>query len=92
MAHITLSIEKMAKVLQKEVKGINAQAEVVKYPASHWKRLAEFAVNHHLVSPSDVSALQVACQLPNKIPNSVQSQKLLNLESKARSEGFKSED
>ena len=84
--------QKKSNKEQKEVKGINAQTEVVKYPASHWKRLSEFAVNHHLVSPSEVSALQVACQLPNKIPNSVQSQKLLNLENKARFEGFKSED
>ena len=83
---------RLAKKDQKVVKGINAQTEVVKLSAEHWKRLAEFAVNHHLVSPTDVSALKVACQLPNKIPNSVQAQHLLDLESRARREGFKSSD
>lgn len=83
---------RMARRDQKVNNGINAQTEVVKYPAEHWKRLAEFAVEHHLVSPTDVSALKMACQLPNKIPNSVQSRHLLELESKARAEGFKSED
>lgn len=83
--------QKMANKEQRVVKGINAQTEVVKYPAEHWKRLAEFAVNHCLVSPTDVSALKMACQLPIKVPNSVQSQHLLDLESKARAEGFKSE-
>lgn len=82
--------QKKAKKEQKVVKGINAQVEVLNYPAEHWKRLAEFAVSHHLVGATDVSALKVACQIPNKIPNSVQSQHLLDLEVKAREEGFMS--
>lgn len=84
--------QRLAKKEQNVTKGINAQTEVVKYSAEHWKRLAEFAVSHHIVSPTDVSALKLACQLPFKIPNAVQSRHLLDLESKARSEGFKSED
>ena len=84
--------QRLAKKDQKVTKGINAQTEVVKYSAEHWKRLSEFAVSHHIVSPTDVSALKIACQLPFKIPNAVQSRHLLDLESKARSEGFKSED
>lgn len=84
--------KRMAKKDQKITKGINAQTEVVKFSADHWKRLTEFAVMNHLVSASDVSALKIACQLPDKIPNSVQSRRLLDLESRARSEGFKSEE
>ncbi len=76
---------------QKETKGINAQTEVVRLPADHWKRLMDFSIEHRIVSPTDVSALKIACQLPYKIPNAVQSRKLLDLEIKARSEGFKSE-
>lgn len=82
----------MARKSQRVNNGINAQTEVVKYSAEHWKRLAEFAVDHHLVSPTDVSALKMACQLPYKIPNAVQSRHLLELESRAREEGFKSDD
>ena len=84
--------KRMANKDQKVNKGINAQTEVVKYSSNHWKRLSEFAVEHHLVAPSDVSALKIACQIPFKIPNAVQSRQLLDLESKARAEGFKSED
>jgi hypothetical protein len=72
------------------IKGINAQTEVVKHSADYWKELATFAVHHGLVSSSDVADLQVACKLPVKIPNSVQSRHLLDLESRARTEGFKS--
>lgn len=84
--------KKLAAKEQRVVKGINAQTEVVKKPAEHWKRLTEFAVTHHLVNPTDVSALKVAVQLPTKIPNAVQSRHLLDLESRARQEGFRSED
>lgn len=84
--------QKLARKEQNVTKGINAQTEVVKYSAEHWKRLASFAVTHRIVSPADVSALKIACQLPLKIPNAVQSRRLLDLESKARSEGFKSEE
>ena len=72
------------------IKGINAQTEVVKHSADYWKELATFAVHHGLVSSSDGADLQVACKLPVKIPNSVQSRHLLDLESRARTEGFKS--
>lgn len=77
---------------QKIVKGINAQTEVVKKSAEHWTRLKEFAVANHLASPTDVTALKVAVQLPAKIPNSVQSRHLLDLESRARREGFRAVD
>ncbi len=83
---------KLANRDQRVNNGINAQTEVVKYTAEHWKRLATFAVEHHLVSPTDVAALKLACQLPYKIPNAVQSRHLIELESKARAEGFKSDD
>lgn len=84
--------KKLANKDQKIIKGINAQTEVVKSPAEHWKRLSEFVVTHNIATPSDISALKIAEQIPNKIPNSVQSRKLLDLESRARQEGFKSED
>ena len=75
---------------QKVTNGINAQTEVVKIPAEHWKRLSDFVMEHNLVTSADVAALKIACQLPFKIPNSVQARRLLDLETKAREEGFQS--
>lgn len=84
--------KRLAAKDQRIIKGINAQQEVVQHPAEHWKRLSEFAVMNHIVTPSDISALKIAVQLPSKIPNSVQARRLLDLESRARQEGFVSED
>ena len=62
---------------------------VLLYSSNDWKRLSEFAVNKHLVSPIDVSALAVACKIPAKIPNAFQSKRLLDLLERAIDEGFK---
>ena len=80
--------ERKAKKEQKVVNGINAQVEVIKYPVEFWKRLSEFTVNNHLVTPTDVSALALACKMPNKLPNSYQCKRLLDLLDKAIEEGF----
>lgn len=84
--------KKTANKDQWELDGINAMTEVVKYPASHWQRLNEFAMEHNILGPSDVTALRIAMQIPRKLPNSVQARRLLELESRARLEGFRSED
>ena len=81
--------EKFAKKEQRITNDINAQVEVVKHSADDWKRLSEFAVNNHLVGSVDIAALAIACKIPLKIPNSVQSKKLLELLDKAIQEGFK---
>ena len=80
--------QRSAKKDQKIVNEIYAQAEVVNRPVEMWKRLAEFAVNNHLVTPTDVTALAIACKMPDKIPNTYQSKRLLALLERATEEGF----
>ena len=80
--------QRSAKKDQKVVNEIYAQSEVVSKPAEMWKRLAEFAVKNHLVTPTDVTALTIACRIPEKIPNTYQSKRLLALLERAAEEGF----
>lgn len=82
------SEQRQANKTQKVMNDIQAQTEVVKYSPDVWKNLSTFAVNNHLVTPSDVSALTVACKIPSKIPNSYQCKRLLELLEKAIEEGF----
>lgn len=85
------SAQKNARKDQKVVNDIYAQTEVVKYPPELWKRLAEFTVKNHMITPTDVTALTIACKIPSKIPNSYQCKRLLDLLDKAVEEGFKKE-
>lgn len=80
--------QRAAKKEQKVVNDINAQVEVVKYTADQWKQLSEFCVMNHLVTPTDVTALTIACKIPVKLPNTYQSKRLLALLEKAIEEGF----
>ena len=80
--------QKSAKKEQKVVNEIQVQTTVVNYPVDMWKRLSEFVVRNHMVTPTDVSALTTACQMPSKIPNTYQCKRLLALLKKASAEGF----
>ena len=80
--------KRSAKKEQKVINEIYAQTEVVNYPAEMWKRLAEFTVKNHMVTPTDVTALTIACKIPAKIPNTYQCKRLLALLQKANEEGF----
>lgn len=80
--------EKSAKREQKITNDINVQMEVVKYSAEVWKSVSEFAVMNHLVTPADISALTLACRMPEKIPNTYQCKCLIALLNKVKEEGF----
>ena len=82
------SAQKYARKEQKVDNEIMAQTEVINYSADLWKRLAEFSVKNHMVTPTDVSALTIACKIPEKIPNTYQCKRLLALLEKAKEEGF----
>lgn len=67
---------------------IDAQSKVVCYKPQMWKRLEEFAVEHHLAVSSDITALSIAQRIPSRIPNTYQSKRLLALLRKAIDDGF----
>ena len=86
------SAQKYARKEQKVDNEIMAQTEVINYSADLWKRLAEFSVKNHMVTPTDVSALTIACKIPDKIPNTYQCRRLLALLEKAKEEGFSTDN
>ncbi|GAA0719821.1 AIPR family protein [Clostridium malenominatum] len=85
------SAEKEARKDQKLISGVEAQTKVLEYGAENWKRVKEFVLVKKLITPEVFTALKVAIQIPIKLPNSYQSQKLLELLDKAYSEGYKNE-
>ena len=81
--------EREAKSDQKLISGAEAQAKVIEYTAGQWKALYSFCVQKKMMSPDELTAIKIACQLPAKLPNPYQSQRLLTLLERAESEGFK---
>ncbi len=83
--------ESLAKKDQRLTNDINAEVEVAKHSVDFWKRLAEFAVMHHIADMKDQKALTAACSIPATFPSSAQSKRLLVILEKAKDEGFKDE-
>jgi len=79
---------KNAKADQRLISGAEAQAKVLEYSADQWKALKDFTTKR-TISPDELTALKYACQIPSKIPNPYQSQRLLALLERAESDGFK---
>jgi hypothetical protein len=70
-------------------KDADVMTKVVEIQADQWQEIMNFAVSKRIVTPDDLIALRIACQLPNKIPNPIQSKKLIALLDRAYEEGFK---
>ena len=84
-----MAVKRAARKNQRIENGMEAQKKVLSYNKEYWAALAAFAVERHLVAPSDIAALKIAVQIPDKLPNAVQAKKLLALIKKATEDGFK---
>lgn len=82
------SSSRAARRDQKMISGIETQAEVVNLDSLYWQELLAFVAPRRLASDTQLSALKIACQMPGKLPNSVQSKHLLILRDKALLEGW----
>ncbi|WP_436371777.1 AIPR family protein [Cytobacillus sp. BC1816] len=74
---------------QKVITGIEAQTEVVNKGVEYWSNLHTFIIDKKIATFLEMQALKIACKLPLKLPNSVQSQLLLSLVEKAKLDGWK---
>lgn len=78
---------KTAKQTQKVDNGIEAQRRVLEIPAAQWKRLHQALSVKHLLTPKELGILNIAMQIPAKIPTERQCAVLLDALEKGRSEG-----
>lgn len=77
-----------AKQTQKIDNGIEAQRRVLQIPAAEWKRLHDVLSMKLLLNPKEAGVLNVAMQIPVKIPTEKQCALLLSTLEKGRLEGI----
>ncbi|MBI9091107.1 MAG: AIPR family protein [Desulfobacterium sp.] len=78
-----------AKSIQAIDNGIHAQEYVLKKGAVFWSQIINWSRSNKIFSPMENSLLQIASQIPSKIPTEKQSLKLKTIEQKAEADGFK---
>lgn len=79
---------KSAKKTQKIDNGIDAQRKVISIPASEWRNIQQLLGTKRLLTPKEQGILNIAVQMPSKIPTEKQCAVLLETIEKARAEGI----
>lgn len=80
---------RMAKADRRIEKDADVMTKVVEIQPEQWQSVMSFATKKRMVSPDELTALKIACQLPLKIPNPIQCKKLMVVLEKLYEEGFK---
>ncbi len=79
---------KAARQTQKIDNGIEVQRQVFEVPPAHWSAILREGSSRRLLTPKEVGILQIAAQMPAKIPTERQSVILIEILNKAHQEGF----
>jgi flagellar biosynthesis regulator FlaF len=79
---------KSALQTQKIDNGIEAQRQVIAIAPATWQRLRTQMSAKRLLTPKEVGIMQIAAQIPNKIPTESQSRVLLEILRRSQVEGF----
>ncbi|TIL42322.1 AIPR family protein [Mesorhizobium sp.] len=79
---------KDAKATQKIDNGIEAQKQVFEIPAEQWKGFTQELSRRRVLTPKETGVLQIAAQMPSKIPTEKQCLVLIGVLEKARNEGL----
>ena len=78
-----------AKADMRIEKDTDVMTRIVEIQAEQWQNVMSYATSKRMVSPEELTALKIACQLPLKVPNPVQCKKLIAVLDRLYEEGFK---
>lgn len=79
---------KNAIQIQKIDNGIEAQRQVITIPGKTWLELKNKMTDLDILTPKEVGVINIAVQLPHKIPTEKQCRVLLEILEKSRAEGI----
>ena len=80
--------KKTAKKIQKIDDGIEAQRKVMEISGPAWKSLMDQCGQKGILTLKETGVLQIAAQIPQKIPSEKQSAILVEILDKAQQEGI----
>jgi hypothetical protein len=83
------SERRIARKDQKVTNQVEAQSQVVTLGAPYWQKLLKWAETGTDMTPSEVEMLRMASRIPKIVPTGPQSVKLLQINEKAITEGWK---
>lgn len=85
---IVIAKKKDARRIQKIDNGIEAQRKVMEISAMHWKYIADRGEKSRIFTAKEAGILNVATQIPKKLPSEKQCIILITILEKAKQEGI----
>lgn len=82
------SIAREAKTDRRIELDVDAMTKVVEITSTQWRTVMDFSISKKMITPDELVALRIACQLPIKVPTPYQSKKLIALLERLYEEGF----
>jgi hypothetical protein len=79
---------KTARQNQKIEDGIGLQTRIFEIPKAQWSKIVKEGQTRNILTPKELSILQIALQIPAKLPTEKQSAVLIEVLDKAREEGI----
>lgn len=79
---------KTAKQVQRIDNGIAAQAKIMSISSAEWQKISKALAAKNILNPKEVGVLNIAVQIPQKIPTEKQCIVLLEVIEKANKEGI----
>jgi len=83
--------KKAASKIQKIDDGVASQKKVFEIGRERWQQILSWAKTNELVGGKDLDILNIAAQIPNRIPSEKQSIHLINLLNSFEAEGWRSD-
>jgi hypothetical protein len=83
-----LTEKRSARSTQKLDNGIETQSRILAVPPAQWSLILREGAGRRLLTPKEIGILQIAAQMPAKIPTERQSAVLMEILGKARQEGI----
>ena len=81
------SVAREAKADRRVELDVDAMTKVVEITPAQWRIAMNFAISKRMITPEELAALRIACQIPMKVPTPTQSKKLIALLERLYEEG-----
>ncbi len=81
--------EKEAKADQRIISDTEIMTKIIEISQEQWQNVLSFAANREMITADERTALRIACQIPQKMPNPIQCKKLLAVLERLQEEGFR---
>jgi len=81
--------EKEAKADQRIISDTEIMTKIIEISQEQWQNVLSFAASREMITADERTALRIACQIPQKMPNPIQCKKLLAVMERLQEEGFR---